>query len=219
MGLERTLYIILGNISAYGILFPLLLAIIRYKYLSKSLKFIFALFIAGALTEIASEIYINFIGDNNLWLLNSYQILETIIIVLFYYSLTNNKPKQIVILLFIMSFVFISIFYFLKVKSNSLNNFPYTVEAIAIIALVLLSFHSIFKKQIYSNLLNAPVFWVNSAFLIFFSGNIYLYLFSKYLQEHALNAFFEIWVFHSILNIIFFILISIGLWKTKKSQI
>jgi hypothetical protein len=124
------------------------------------------------------------------------------------------------LLLFIISFMAIGIYHFVLNGNKTLSNLSLTIESLAIISFVLLSFHSIFKKEIYTNLLAAPLFWFNSGFLLYFAGNIYLHLFSQYLIAHAQYAFFELWgLWHSLFNIIFFILISIGLWKTRKSLI
>jgi hypothetical protein len=85
-----------------------------------------------------------------------------------------------------------------------------------VIASSFLTFNFIIKDQKYNNILTAPIFWINSAFLFYFGGNMFLHLFSDYLQEHALSTFYELWgLWHSSLNIIFYTLISIGFWKTR----
>jgi hypothetical protein len=220
MEIKSSIYLLFGNISAYGIIIPLCISIFRLKHLNQSEKFIFLLFLLGTLTELTSEIYIAFVKLNNLYLLNTYQILETIVITLFYFKLTHNKVKKTILLLFIFMFIGIGLYHLILNGNKTLSNYCLTIESLAIISFVLLSFHSIFKKEIYTNLLDVPLFWFNCAFLIYFAGNIYLHLFSQYLISHAQYAFFELWgLWHSLFSIIFYILISIGLWKTKKSQI
>ena len=220
METKSSVYLLFGNISAYGIIIPLGIAIYRLKHLSTSEKLIFLLFLLGAITELTSEIYINFISKNNLYILNTYQIIETVVIALFFFKLTENKLKKASLVIFISSFVVIGAYHLYTNGNKTLSNLCLTIESLAIISFVLLTFHSIFKKEIYTNLLAAPLFWFNSGFLFYFAGNLYLHLFSQYLIAHAQYAFFELWgLWHSLFSIIFYILISIGLWKTKKSQI
>ncbi len=220
MEIKSSIYLLFSNISAYGIIVPFIISVFRYKYLNQVEKLILVLFGIGTLTELISEIYINFINQNNLYILNTYQIIETIVITLFYLFLTQNKVKKIMLLLFMVSFVAIGIYHLINKGNKTFSNLSLTIESLAIISFVFLSFHSIFKKEIYTNLLAAPLFWFNSGFLLYFAGNIYLHLFSQYLIAHAQYAFFELWgLWHSLFSIIFYILISIGLWKTRKSLI
>ncbi len=198
---------------------PFLFGIFRYKYLQVQLKWIFLLFGLGSLTELVSFIYKTLVNPNNVWIFNFYQILETTIIIIFYSMLTQVKLKKRLLYLFIILFTIVSVYQISNIGSARLNDLSFSIESIIVVLLTILNFHSILKKQVYTNILNAPIFWINSGFLIFYFGNLFLHIFSKYLQAHAINAFFELWVFHSIFNIILYILISIGFWKTKKSQI
>ena len=211
---------ILGYISAIGTIIPLIFGILRFKYLNRKYFIILILFGIGTLTELATRVYSSIINHNNIWIFNIYQIIETILIIAFYSSVTKNKIKKNILLLIAIIFSGISIYHIFTNKSNMLNDSSFSTESVIVVLLAILTFNSILKKQIYSNILAAPLFWFNSAFLLFFFGNLFLHIFSKYLQEHALYTFFELWgIWHSSLNIIFYILISIGFWKTKISQI
>ena len=219
--MDKNIFIyILGYISAIGTIIPLIFGAFRFKYLNREYSIILILFGIGTLTELASRVYSSMINPNNIWIFNIYQIMETNLIIAFYSSVTKNKIKKIILLLFAIIFSAISTYHLFTTKSNMLNDTSFSTESVIVVLLAILTFNSILKKQIYTNILAAPLFWFNSAFLLFFSGNLFLHIFSKYLQEHALYAFFELWgVWHSSLNIIFYILISIGFWKTKTSQI
>ncbi len=198
---------------------PFLFGIFRYKYLQVQLKWIFLLFGLGGLTELVSFIYKTLVNPNNVWIFNIYQIIETTIIIIFYSMLTQVKLKKRLLYLFIILFTIVSVYQISNIGSVRLNDLSFSIESIIVVLLTILNFHSILKKQVYTNILNAPIFWINSGFLIFYCGNLFLHIFSQYLQAHAINAFFELWVFHSMFNIILYILISIGFWKTKISQI
>jgi hypothetical protein len=216
---KNILIYVLGYVSAFGTLVPFLFAIFRYKYLKSEHKWLLLLFGLGSLTELVSRIYANIVSPNNVWLFNIYQILETTIIIIFYSMLTQVKLKKRLLYLFIILFTIVSVYQISNIGYARLNDLSFSIESIIVVLLTILNFHSILKKQVYTNILNAPIFWINSGFLIFYFGNLFLHIFSKYLQVHAINAFFELWVFHSMFNIILYILISIGFWKTKKSQI
>lgn len=211
---------ILGYISAIGTIIPFLFGLFRFKYLKPEYKLILVIFGLGSITELASRLYATYINPSNIWIFNIYQVLETILIIGFYLNITTSRLKKRALVIFAFIFVIISISQILKNKLSVLNDLSFSIESVLVVILSILSFHSILKRQIYTNILAAPLFWINSSFLLYYSGNLFLHLFSKFLLEHALYAFFELWgVWHSLLNIGFYILISIGLWKTKTSQI
>jgi len=215
-----SIYFILGYASAIGTVIPVCVGFIRRKFLDFDSKLIFILFILGTLVEILSRLYSNYISKNNILFFNIYQILETGVITTYYYRLIPNKYFKNIILFTLLIFMLYSSLIVYSNHSNALNSFSFTIESIVFAFLATLQFHYLLKYPRYHNIISAPIFWVNSAFLLYFSGSLFLHLFSQYLISHAQYAFFELWgLWHSILSLIFYTLISIGLWKTKTSQI
>ncbi len=170
------------------------------------------------LTELTSFLYAYLFRAQNIFILNSSVIIETLLICLFYYTIILNKWFKIIIIQALFFFIILSVQQIIVTSKGSLSYVSLTVESIIIVILSILTFHDLLKNAIYSNILSAPVFWINSGFLLFFSGNLLLHLFSHYLQEYAEKAFYELWGFHSILNIILYLFISIAFWKTKTSR-
>jgi hypothetical protein len=71
----------------------------------------------------------------------------------------------------------------------------------------------IMRNTITDDLVNETFFWINCGILIYFSGNILLFLLGKFL---TVQQTFELWgPIHNILNIVFNILVSIGFLKSK----
>ncbi len=212
-------YIFLGQISAVSTLIPFVTAFIRKNNLSKELKILWFLIICSIITEIAGLILAFVYIVNNAHIFNIYVIIETLLISSFYYFVIQNRIwKLICIFLAIMFSVFAIIQLFLN-PVKTLNNLTLTTESLMVIIFSVITFHYLIKYPKYKNILSTPIFWINSAFLLYFSGNLFLHLFSHFLTEYAQKAFLELWGFHSVFNIIFYTLISIGFWKTKTSQI
>jgi hypothetical protein len=69
------------------------------------------------------------------------------------------------------------------------------------------------KRLMYPNLLNTSFFWINIAILIYFAGNLFLFLFSNHLQKNNWEQYLAVYNIHSVTNIMYYILISIGFWK------
>lgn len=182
--------------------------------MQKQNSIILTLLSISLLTEIVSLILILYFKTSNIVLYNYFILIETILLY-FYFGHIQSNIIRLISTIFLIFFILISSYELVINSIKSMNAVSFTLQSIYSIVFSLLAFHHILKEQKYNNILKASVFWINSAILLFFTGNLFLHLFSKYLQEHALNAFFELWAFHSFFNIVFYSLISIGLWKTK----
>lgn len=211
-------YLFLSYFSAAMLLAPVFFGLLRLKYLTKNYLFVFILVSVSLIIEIISYTMIKYFNSSNIFLYNVYMIIETLLISAFYYSYLEKKSLKLTILIIATLFITASSIELIMQKKNTMSEIFLTFESLFTISLAVITFHQILQKQIYSNILNAPILWINSSFLLFFAGNLFVFLFSKFLHEFAQKAFYEIWGFHSILNIILYTLISIGFWKTKTSQ-
>ncbi len=67
-------------------------------------------------------------------------------------------------------------------------------------------------------LADEPLIWINTALLIYFTGNLFFYILFNVILE-ASRAFSKITVqYYSGLMALFYILIAIGFFKAKKSN-
>lgn len=212
-------YLILSYLSAIILLIPVCIGIIRFRFIKEKHLLIFLSILISLFTEIISFILIKFFNQSNILLYNGYIIVETVLLFLYYLKYLENNLLKSITKFIAFIFVVVSVFEIIMNKKGAMSDISFTFESIFIIMLTIITFHYLIKSQIFSNILSAPIFWINSGLLLFFAGNLFLHLFSQILQEFAQKAFYELWGFHSILNIILYSLISIGFWKTKTSQI
>ena len=220
MELHDIFLISLAIVSSISTVFPFVIGLKQFKHLPKEYKILFALVGAALLTEITSYILTYVFTVRNMYMINSYIILEICLISTFYILIFSNRFLKIISGLFIFSFLWFAIYSLINSIHPSFDHVVLTTESVVVIFFSILGFSHLLKHSLYKNILDAPLFWFNTAFLIYFSGNLFLHIFSKYLQEHALYTFFEMWaIWHSLLNISFYSLISIGFWKTRTSQI
>lgn len=74
-------------------------------------------------------------------------------------------------------------------------------------------FYSLLKKSGLVFPARSAFFWVNVAFLIYCSGNFFIFLFTEYLMQSSAELSRQFWVLHNILNIVFSIFITIAFTK------
>ncbi len=213
------LYNILSYVSAYFSIIPLIIGIYRIRLLKQNEKIILLLVFFATLTEFVNLFYEYLSISRNISLINIYFIVEALTISFFYYRFFESGNFKLLTLITGIVFLIISVQQIVSRDKDMMNHVSVTLESVMVSLFSVLTFHQLLQKGVYSNILDAPVFWINSAFLFYFTGNFFLHLFSGYLLTHSQYGFYELWgLWHSLVNILFLILISIGFWKTQTSQ-
>lgn len=209
----------LPDISIISSFLPVIIGFGSFSSVKKNLLLVFILINFACLTEIVSQItpYIGF--KSNIIFINIYFLFEIILITIVYYKLNSKNNWRFFVLVSGGLLLMNELIHLFSAKRNTLDNMQMTVQSLMVICISLVVFYYQLKELKYANIMEVPVFWVNSAFLIFFGGNLFLHAFSNYLVKYELYSFFELWgLIHSLLNITFCLLISIAFWKSRKFQ-
>lgn len=219
MLLKEYIIEILPGLSTASTFLPFIIALICINCLKTEVKWLFFLVLASILAELIGLIMHHYTKSGNIIYINIYQIVETILITLFFRSTTPTIILRYLITLLCTGICIWSLYFILGPNRNSLNDVAFGIESIYVMIFSLLGFYFLLKKLQNNNIWDIPVFWVNSALLLYFGGNLFLHGFGNYLYEHSLYTFFELWsIIHSSLNILFYILIAVAFWKTRKYQ-
>jgi hypothetical protein len=145
---------------------------------------------------------------------NFYYLVAFPIITMIYYIATKQKHMLAYITLVVLYITFglINIFYF---QQEDINSYTLWVTSIAVILYALYYFYWLIKELPTIKLHKLPMFWINSAYIIFFSGNLVLYVFTSYLANVLRDNFSMYWLLHNLLGvvqaIIFIVAVSIDL--------
>lgn len=208
--------IILQYISSFFVLVPLLLGIIQRSYINKNTLPVFLLLVITFFIELLNVFFASH-GISNTTIFNIYTPLEYILFILFYKSFFDTIKKSSVHYILILFFILITIFDILYANDTlMINNFSLSIESITFILYSLLAFFFIMKRLMYQDILSTSFFWINIAVLIYFAGNLFLFLFSNILIQNNRKQYIAVYNIHSVTNIIYYILISIGFWKSAK---
>ena len=192
-------------ITAVSVLFPVFLSFLNYKSKPKYLKILGLLVLTSGLSDLLS---INFIRFNN-EINNIYTIIQFFILCsIFYLCFNNVKVKQ---LLLFSSFLFLifSVINILLIEGfTSRNTNLRTVSGIFFIIISVYYFNYLLQNQPVDNIIRFPMFWINSAILIYFSGNIFLYAANNIISFERIYLFY--YLIHNILNVIKNLLFSVA---------
>ena len=97
------------------------------------------------------------------------------------------------------------------------NTYSRAVGSLILIGYCILYLYRLLVDLPVQHLQRVPMFWFNAGILIFNAGNLFLFLFTPYLEEVLNNDMLIYWTFHNILNIVQHLVIMIGLWQDLRN--
>ena len=92
------------------------------------------------------------------------------------------------------------------------NTWTMGLECLLLMLVALLFLFEVFRQGKVPRLERYPMFWVASGALLYFAGNLFLFIFSNYVLAESQNALYAEWGIHSSLNIITNLCYAAGLW-------
>jgi hypothetical protein len=204
------------NIASSGLsLVPFVISIINFTKIDLILKPIFWLVVINVTVEILSFVFLQ-LNFSNKYMLHYFTVVEFGLISLFYSFFLKDYFKPLLIYLLIPVFLLAAIIDYKVYGLSSSYNFSSSVECILLIFYSLFFFYYVLKNLIFENLLSTPVFWINTAVLFYFSGNLILFVFSNYMAVIDPLKLAILWsVIHTFFNLLYNVFLSIGFWKTR----
>lgn len=203
------------SFATYFIAVPMLVGLFRFRHLGGAMKAMACYAFLGGVVQFSSS-YLNAQKLNNLWLLHLYTPMEFACIVWFYSQVLHGFLKKSVFVGLSLGFAVLSALNSAFLQDiDTFNTYARSLEGILVIVLCLLWCYRTLEEMKIKRLEDDPVFWVNTGFLLYFSGNVLLFAFSNYIVgiNRALNLY--IWAFHALFSILVYFFITIGLWKAK----
>jgi hypothetical protein len=101
-------------------------------------------------------------------------------------NITEERLKKFINIL-IIPFVLFSIFDFLISINKDFTFYPLVLECLLFPLIIILFFYEKMKYSTKYAIYLSPAFWIAVAFLIFSTGNFFLFLFSKMLLQNSEN--------------------------------
>lgn len=209
--------------SWYIVWIPFAIGTIKIKTLSRDRQFLYLAVILAIIGEKAMA-YGAKTWMNNMPVLHIYTLLEFFLLFsVFYYGkkgIISFKLYKAIIIIFTSVGILNMIFFQGIMNENSISR---SLEGIVLITFSLIFFYQILKDLEIVRPEKSFMFWFSIAILIYFSGNLLVFIYSNHLQNISKNSpentelIVQIWVINYILNIIFYLLYTVAfLCKEQK---
>ncbi len=205
-----TQFLIIGNIQTVFTVIGIIL--IRIKYEAKQsfirlLGFYLIASLSGTIMSLLSR-PLRF-NPNYVSVVLSFIEIPLIIVVLTDAMRKRRKTLDYLVIVSYCTFVLCNAFF---IQGGGINSYTFVLKSIIIIPYALNYFYWLLRELPTTDLHRLPMFWVNTALIIFFSGNLFLFVFTDYLVRVLNDDLMIYWTLHNILAAIEAFMIVVALW-------
>lgn len=188
-----------------------MVALFRWKKLSIAGKWLGIACFWALLTELLA-IWVGNTWGNNLPLLHLYVPVElTMLTFVFYHAYPRLLPLRW-LQVGLAGFWVLSVFNLAFFQPwNTYATITRTAESLLVLLMALRYFFLVLQDLAEIDLPKTFIFWFSTACLLFFSGNLLLFIYSNYVIAGSSVEFSEIWAIHAVLNILLYFVYVIAL--------
>lgn len=216
------LTIILQNIiytTYLAELLPFILCLIFVKKIKSTELKVFFFYTATFAFFLLLSIYFRQIAKNfqeQLIVNRIFLIIEFTFLCFFYNSCLVNKCRKVVAVVAVSLFLLYSAYDFYISKPDEFTFIPLVIECLFFLLIIIFYFYEKIKYSIATPIYYSPDFWISVAFLIYFSGNFFLFLFSKSMYKNP-NFKTEFTIIYGTITIIKNIFLCIAIFVNANS--
>ena len=196
-----------------------IIGIFYYKSFPREIKIIFYFVALGVLTQLYMWLHQHFIMKNSMPVGHFYYPIAFLILAIFYMQVLKDFIKLVYLYTIIILYETYCLINSLFIQSI----FEYASIEAAIGAMIVFLFSITWFTKIMieakiEKLAFEPLVWINSAILIYYSGNFFYYSFYNLIVNASLDVAILVAKMFSVLNLFFYLIIAIGFLIVKGSK-
>lgn len=183
------------------------------KNSSRSLDLVYLVLAIGLLFDVTGLFFANN-GLNTYPLGNAFLIFQGALFLLLYIKKLRISRYQIAVL---VGYLLVSgIDFFVISGPFVLNSISQTMCAFTMTVASLVYLRMITNEKIDSTVYLSPMTWINFGVLIYYSGNLFLFMLNNYFSTDASGYHKSAWSIHNLLNVIKNIFFLIAIWQNSR---
>ncbi len=173
---------ILIYITYLAELLPFILSLFFIKKIKKTELRVFFYYAAVFAFFLLLNLYLKFYLKNPALQLSGKRIFlvsEFIFLTFFYYYILVNRLKKVIMPIAILGFIIYSVYDYYSSKPLDVPYMPLVIECFFFILVIVFFMYEKIQYSVSSPIYYLPSFWISVAFLLYFSGNFFAFLFSN----------------------------------------
>jgi hypothetical protein len=213
-----SLSIFLAYISSYSLIPAFIIggSMYRKDVFSESLKIVYLCICFVLLMEIPEWVFY-YQHKKNHFLVNIHIFFEFFILAYAYHHLAKVKIQKTIIALFMLvEACLLPTFNFSSWDNfNHFNSIANSVASLLMIAILFMYFYNLLQTLETKNILKEPWFWISAGALFYYSGVLFVFIFSDDILFSQSKSFTILWNIYYSFLFVFRIFLAIGLWLSK----
>ncbi|UYZ62108.1 hypothetical protein [Hymenobacter weizhouensis] len=202
---------VLNYLSAFSILLPIGAAGSRYQNLNQVLRRLAWFFFLSGLFDVVLAITNHFV-IRNLPLFHLFTAVNLLFLAaLYYHTLHGKLVRRLVLVAAAAGLVFVGYNAFFLEGIWQFPSLSITGQSLLFIVLALVYFYQLLQEPAEVPIEKQPLFWINAGVLLYFSGNLFLFMLQNWLNRMPQPNYNSYWAIHSVVNILANLLYAVGL--------
>lgn len=144
-------------------------------------------------------------------------VIEFLLISVFFSMNIKSTALQRLLLFSNIPFIILSIFDYINSNSNELTFYPQIAESIVFIFSIIYIFYEKMETELKVPIYQTYFFWISIAFLMYFGGNFFLFLFSKTSLQKSEDFYFQYSLILGSFTILKNILLCVAVFQSRYS--
>lgn len=202
---------VLNSVSVLSGLLPIGAAGLRYRSHTRVLRLLAWFFVVAGLFDLLSLVA-KFWDIQNLPLFQVFAVVNLLFLsALYYHTLQGTVLRQFVR---VAAGLILGITLYSALLPGGVKQFPslsMTAQCVLFIVLSLFYFYQLLHQPTVVAIENNPLFWINAGVLIYFSGNLFLFMLQEWISRTPELHLNNYWAIHSVANILANLLYAAGL--------
>ncbi|MDO7847983.1 hypothetical protein Q5H92_16580 [Hymenobacter sp. M29] len=91
-------------------------------------------------------------------------------------------------------------------------------ESLLVLGLALLYFYKVIRELVIVHLQREPLFWISVGLLLYFAGNVFIFISSNYVMQHSSALSLRLWDIHAWLYMVLYGLFAWALWISPSTK-
>ena len=200
----------------FSILLPLVPLLIGFSRRAKSNKLLWLLcllLLASIILDIINAFLLPYLGISSLVGFHAFTAIEfTLYLFIFRQIIENSFLCRFIIWIVLAFWIYKLIDVTFLTGEQTFDSTATTIEAVSCIFFCLYFYHQTLQNLPVESLERYPPFWICAGILLYFSGNLLLFLFSSYILHQGYQYSLVHWSVHAIFSLLKYAAFSIGIW-------
>lgn len=209
----------IADIAFFIPLLPALLSLVKWKSLNASQRWFSILLWLIILISFSGYLWNLKTKQNNMPFFHVYILVEYLMLIQIFKLFFKGYIKDRIWLLLAVGY---STIWFVNVIFLegwwAFPDYIHILEALVLLVIIAIWFRKMLKEKVIKKPERTFEFWVCAGLVIYFSGNLLIFIFSKSLIGYGNEVFYAIYNFNSALIILLYIIYTVALLWMKKAK-